>query len=143
MKKKLRSWRKEQKLSQMKAAEKMGVTLRCYQKWEAGESTPTPSNLKTISKKTGITIEELREDFGIKDYQRRKKKISGVNLVQFVLLVVMYMGMGGLAYRHISALWICAVSMMLFVALDELKKRAIYEKMTSYVRRKINEKKHT
>ena len=46
---KLISLRKANGLSQLKLAEKMGVSRQAISKWEAGSSKPSTENLKTLA----------------------------------------------------------------------------------------------
>jgi len=53
--------RDEHRLSQEKAAAKVGVTMRQWQRWEAGESTPYHRNLEQIASTFGIQVGEFFE----------------------------------------------------------------------------------
>ena len=49
-------------LSQEGAAQKVGVTVRQWQRWEQGESVPYPRNLDTIASRFGITVAEFFDE---------------------------------------------------------------------------------
>lgn len=55
----LKSLRKENKLSQAKLAEMIGVTQQCVSEWEKSNMEPTLSNLWTLSDIFEISIDEL------------------------------------------------------------------------------------
>lgn len=54
--------REHEGLSQERAAGKVGVTLRQWQRWEAGESVPYPRNLDAVASKFGLSIEEFFDE---------------------------------------------------------------------------------
>ena len=54
--------RDERDLSQEKAAALVGVTMRQWQRWEAGESVPYPRNLDAIAEHFGINVASFFED---------------------------------------------------------------------------------
>ncbi len=56
---KLKELRKENKLSQERLAEKIGVSRQAITKWETGTGMPDIDNLMAISKLFNITIDEL------------------------------------------------------------------------------------
>lgn len=49
-------------LSQEQAAAKVGVTLRQWQRWEAGESVPYPRNLDSVASAFGISVAEFFDE---------------------------------------------------------------------------------
>jgi transcriptional regulator with XRE-family HTH domain len=51
--------RERDSLTQEQAAAKVGVTLRQWQRWEAGESVPYPRNLDAVASRFGITVAEF------------------------------------------------------------------------------------
>lgn len=53
--------RKEQNMTQMQLAEKLGVTDRAVSKWENGRGLPDVSLMKPLCKILGITLSELLE----------------------------------------------------------------------------------
>ena len=58
-KEKIKSLRKSAKLTQKEAAERIGVSYRTYQNYEAGASTPSGEVLSKISKLFGVSMEML------------------------------------------------------------------------------------
>lgn len=53
--------REQHALTQEQAAQRVGVTHRQWQRWEAGESMPYPRNLDQIAQRFGITVAEFFE----------------------------------------------------------------------------------
>lgn len=51
--------RARDRLTQEQAAAKVGVNLRQWQRWEAGDSMPYPRNLDTIASRFGISVDEF------------------------------------------------------------------------------------
>lgn len=51
--------REEQALTQVEVAKRAGVTERSYQKYEAGEQTPSVRIAKQIAKALNTTVEAL------------------------------------------------------------------------------------
>lgn len=54
--------REQHSLSQEQAAQKVGVTSRQWQRWEAGESMPYPRNFDLIAQRFGISVVEFFDD---------------------------------------------------------------------------------
>lgn len=54
--------REQHSLTQEQAAQRVGVTHRQWQRWEAGESVPYPRNLDLIASKFGITVGEFFDE---------------------------------------------------------------------------------
>jgi transcriptional regulator with XRE-family HTH domain len=54
--------RESNTLTQEQAAAKVGVTLRQWQRWEAGESVPYPRNMDVVASKFGISVAEFFDD---------------------------------------------------------------------------------
>jgi transcriptional regulator with XRE-family HTH domain len=54
--------REQNSLTQEQAAQKVGVTHRQWQRWEAGESMPYPRNLDLIATRFGITVAGFFDD---------------------------------------------------------------------------------
>lgn len=54
--------REGESLTQEQAAAKVGVTLRQWQRWEAGESVPYPRNLDLIASRFGLLIGEFFDE---------------------------------------------------------------------------------
>lgn len=75
--------RKEKKLSQLKLAEKIGVTDRAISKWENGRGLPDLTLMKPLCDELGITINELLsgERLDQKDYQNKLEEniINAIN----------------------------------------------------------------
>lgn len=46
-------------LTQEQAAAKVGVTLRQWQRWEAGESVPYPRNMDVVASHFGLSVSEF------------------------------------------------------------------------------------
>jgi len=57
----LRELREAHGLTQEQAAARVGVNLRQWQRWEAGDSMPYPRNLDLIASKFGTTVNEFFE----------------------------------------------------------------------------------
>lgn len=55
----LRELRELHGLTQDQAAARVGINLRQWQRWEAGDSMPYPRNLDTIASAFGITVAEF------------------------------------------------------------------------------------
>lgn len=51
--------REQAGLTQEQAAARVGVNLRQWQRWEAGDSMPYPRNLDTIASRFGISVDEF------------------------------------------------------------------------------------
>lgn len=51
--------RERNALTQEQAAGKVGVTLRQWQRWEAGESMPYPRNLELIASRFGFEVADF------------------------------------------------------------------------------------
>lgn len=49
-------------LPQEKAAARVGVTVRQWQRWESGESTPYPRNLGTIAERFGFAVSDFYDE---------------------------------------------------------------------------------
>lgn len=54
--------RKENKLSQERLAEKIGVTRQTISNWELGETSPNPEQLKLLSQIFHVSIDELLDN---------------------------------------------------------------------------------
>lgn len=54
--------RESNSLTQEQAAAKVGVTLRQWQRWEAGESVPYPRNMDTVASHFGMSVSEFFDD---------------------------------------------------------------------------------
>lgn len=54
--------RESNALTQEQAAAKVGVTLRQWQRWEAGESVPYPRNMDVVASKFGLSVSEFFDD---------------------------------------------------------------------------------
>ncbi len=61
----LRQLRKQLNLTQKEMADKLGISLRQYQRYEAGEQDPAQSDfLRALSSVVGFSVEKLRNYFG-------------------------------------------------------------------------------
>ena len=60
--KKIMDLRKKNGLSQEELAEKVGVARQTISKWELGETSPNPEQLKLLSKELNISIDELLDN---------------------------------------------------------------------------------
>jgi transcriptional regulator with XRE-family HTH domain len=58
----LKNYRKAADLSQLEAAQKVGVTRETWARWELGHRKIARSILPTVAEKTGIPPRELRPD---------------------------------------------------------------------------------
>jgi transcriptional regulator with XRE-family HTH domain len=56
--------RERENLTQEQAAARVGVTMRQWQRWEAGESVPYSRNLDQIAERFEITVGEFFEPSG-------------------------------------------------------------------------------
>ena len=54
--------RQKANLTQAEVAEKVGITVRAYQYYEAGTRTPSIPNIIKIAKVLNISLEELLND---------------------------------------------------------------------------------
>lgn len=54
-------------LTQEQAAAKVGVTLRQWQRWEAGESVPYPRNMDGIASHFGLSVSEFFDENPLSD----------------------------------------------------------------------------
>lgn len=61
---KLASLREDHDLTQEKAAQAVGVTVRQWQRWESGASVPYPRNLDAIAGHFGFEVSEFFTDDG-------------------------------------------------------------------------------
>lgn len=59
---KLRSWLRDQELSQAQLAKRVGVTEGAISQWLNGHSRPSLDNLVALSQQTGMPVESLIED---------------------------------------------------------------------------------
>ena len=59
---KLKSFRKQAKMSQEKLSEKLGVSRQAVTKWETGLGIPEIENIRAISELFEISIDELLSD---------------------------------------------------------------------------------
>lgn len=59
MKIKLKALRVNAELNQAQAAEKLGITKRTLQKWEAYETSPTAVQLSRIAELYGCTLDDI------------------------------------------------------------------------------------
>lgn len=59
---KLRSWLRDQDLSQAQLAKRMGVTEGAISQWMNGYCRPTLDNLMELAQQTGLPVESLIED---------------------------------------------------------------------------------
>lgn len=55
----LKSWRTAQRLNQIDAAAKLGVSQGFYCRLETGQQVPRPPTAKTISELTGVPLETV------------------------------------------------------------------------------------
>src|SRR5581483_6061339 len=46
-------------LTQLAAAQRIGIGYRTYQSWEAGDATPRWHNFERIAKAYGVTVDEI------------------------------------------------------------------------------------
>lgn len=91
--------RKENKLSQEDLAEKLNVTRQTISNWELGETEPTPSQLKILSKIFNVSVDQLLNndvnDLLIEKVSNTEKLagiiikiLKGIGIVFIVLLVI-------------------------------------------------------
>ena len=71
------SKRKEQGLTQLQLAEKLGITDRAVSKWETGKSLPDASLMPELCKLLKITINDLLcgEVVSVENYNEKEKKL--------------------------------------------------------------------
>lgn len=55
----LEAWRRDRGLSQMEAADALGISQTHYSRLERGAATPRRELLKQIAKRTGVPLESL------------------------------------------------------------------------------------
>ena len=69
--------RKEQSLTQMELAEKLGITDRAVSKWETGKSLPDSSIMVELCKILRISVNELLcgEDIKMEDYNMKTEEL--------------------------------------------------------------------
>ena len=69
--------RKEQNLTQMELAEKLGITDRAVSKWETGKSLPDSSIMIELCEILKISVNELLcgEDIKMEDYNKKTEKL--------------------------------------------------------------------
>lgn len=74
--------RKEQKLTQVQLAEKLGITDRAVSKWETGKSLPDASVMLELCSLLGITVNDLLcgEVVSMKNYNEAMEK----NLLEMI-----------------------------------------------------------
>ena len=70
------SKRKEQGLTQLQLAEKLGITDRAVSKWETGKSLPDASLMPELCKLLKITINDLLcgEVISVENYNEKAEK---------------------------------------------------------------------
>ena len=68
--------RKEQKMTQIQIAEKLGITDRAVSKWETGKSLPDASIMLELCSLLGITVNDLLcgEVVSMKNYNETAEK---------------------------------------------------------------------
>ena len=76
------SKRKEQKMTQMQLAEKLGITDRAVSKWETGKSLPDASIMLALCEQLKITVNDLLsgEVVSMEKYNERTEK----NLIEMI-----------------------------------------------------------
>ena len=83
---KIKSKRKENKLSQEELANKLGITRQAISKWETEKSTPTMTNLRELSEVFGVEmayfIGDNKEEIEEKD--KKEENIRKVNKKKIV-----------------------------------------------------------
>ena len=83
---KIKSKRKENKLSQEELANKLGITRQAISKWETEKSTPTMTNLRELSEVFGVEmayfIADNKEEIEEKD--KKEENIKKVNKKKMV-----------------------------------------------------------
>ena len=90
--------RKEKGLSQEELAEKLNVTRQTISNWELGETQPTPSQLKVLSKIFQISIDKILDndiENSLVDKVSNTEKLAGTIIrilkgigIAFVLLLI-------------------------------------------------------
>ena len=95
---KIKSKRKENKLSQEELANKLGITRQAISKWETEKATPTMTNLRELSEVFGVEmayfIGDNKEEIEEKDKKEEnirkvnKKKISQIPPIIFDKTIV-------------------------------------------------------
>ena len=101
--------RKENNMSQMELAEKLGVTDCAISKWENGKGLPDISLMPSLCKELGITINDLLsgEKVENKDYQEKFEE-NVLNTMKYlnermIKSIFFYIGtffQGFLLYQH-------------------------------------------
>ncbi len=72
------SCRKEQSLTQIQLAEKLGITNRAVSKWETGRSLPDPSIMQSLCELLCINVQELlcAKKLGGEERQKQSEKTA-------------------------------------------------------------------
>lgn len=60
----LRKVRLDKGLTQMQLAKEIGVWLQTVQRWETGDSYPSPPKLAALAQALDVTAQDLREEQG-------------------------------------------------------------------------------
>ncbi len=84
---KIIKYRREQKMTQEKLAEKVGVDNKTIGRWERGENTPSPELLKKLSEALKIKISDLIDDHEINQEIKKIEESKKKNVLKKVILV--------------------------------------------------------
>lgn len=76
------SLRKENGMTQLELAEKMGVTDKAVSKWERDLSCPDVNTIPKLAELFGISVDELMQ---IKSETQEEKKFDVSSLIQLIL----------------------------------------------------------
>ena len=102
--------RKENKLSQEKLAEKIGVTRQTISNWELNESSPDLKQAKVLSETFSVSLDELVEN-DIKDILLDKTNKSNTNMTKLNKIMLSML---------ISSIALFVVLLLIFLSLNKL-----------------------
>ncbi|MBQ4150393.1 MAG: helix-turn-helix transcriptional regulator [Clostridia bacterium] len=77
-KERIRLLRKEAKLTQAEIAEKIGVTYRTYQNYEAGASTPQSAVLAKLANALGVSMDMLGVETKLKTSAPKNEELNAL-----------------------------------------------------------------
>lgn len=110
--------RGDHKLTQEQFAEIIGVTRQAVSRWEMGISIPNMNTITLISKKFGISIDELLNATETKESGIEKRESSNKETRSYEFLLL-FTGIGGLIILPFLAEWKQIMSMEIFKTAHE------------------------
>ena len=115
--------RKENKLSQEELSEKVGVTRQTISNWELGETSPTPEQLKILSKTFNISIDKLLDN-NIDDILI--EKVSNIEKLAGIIMKILK----GIGIAFLIFLVIDIISLVLFIVIRKNSTESLVEEVT-------------